>query len=389
MTPTPIYLDHAATTPLRPEAREAMAPYLADKFGNPSSLHRWGRTARAALESARERIGGALGVSPAEIYFVRGGTEANNLAILGRARAAELTGRRPLVACSAIEHKSVLGAANEVQARGGEFARIPVGPDGRVDPASLDDVLTPEPAVVSVMWVNNEIGTVQDVPALAARCRATGVPFHTDAVQALGKVPVRLDEVPADLASFTGHKLYGPKGLGILFVRKGVTVHPLVHGGGQERGLRAGTEDVASAVGLAEAIILAATEQEAEAARLRALTQRLAAGLAARISGLVFFGSRTSRAPHILNVGIPGVDLEALLVSMDLEGLAVSSGSACSSGAVEPSHVLRAILGEAAAVPASLRFSVGRATRDEDIDRAVEATARIVERLRAFAEIAV
>lgn len=385
MRTPPIYLDHAATTPVRPEVREAMAPYLSDVFGNPSSVHRFGRAARAALETARERIAVALGASPGEIYFVRGGTEGNNLALLGRARAAERGGRRPVVAYSAIEHKSVLGAVQEVEARGGEAVRIAVTPSGLVDPEALHAALARRPAVLSVMWVNNEAGMVQDVAAIGGCCREAGVVFHTDGVQALGKVPVRLDAVPVDLATFTGHKIYGPKGLGVLFVRDGVELHPLVHGGGQERGLRPGTEDVASAVGLAEAIVLAVQEQEALALRLAALRQRLETRLRAALPDLVVFGDQAPRAPHILNAGVPGVDLEVLLVTLDLEGIAVSSGSACQSGAVEPSHVLRAMLGEDAEVPASVRFSLGRFTTADEIDAVADAMVRVVERLRALA----
>ena len=386
MTTSPIYLDHAATTPVRPEVQAAMAPFLAGTFGNPSSTHRFGRAARAALESAREEIAAALAALPSEVYFVRGGTEGNNLAILGRARVAETEGRRPFVAHSAIEHSSVLGAAAEVEARGGVAARMDVGPDGVLDLGSLEVALTRDPALVSVMWVNNEIGTVQDIPTIARRCREAGVPLHTDGVQALGKVRVRLDESPVDLAVFTGHKLYGPKGMGILFVRQGLRLHPLVHGGGQERGLRAGTEDVASAVGLARAVGLAVAEQESEAARLSALTARLVAGLRERLSDIIVFGEDGPRAPHILNVGVCGVDGAALLASLDLEGVAASSGSACHSGAVEASHVLRATHAGHDRIPPSLRFSVGRLSREPEIDRAIDVTIHVVERLRALAE---
>lgn len=385
MTAPPIYLDHAATTPVRPEVREAMAPYLSDVFGNASSVHRFGRAARAALESARERIAAVLGASPGEIYFVRGGTEGNNLALLGRARVAERAGRRPVVAYSAVEHKSVVGAAKEVAAGGGEAVEVAVTSSGLVDAESLDAALARRPEVLSVMWVNNEVGVIQDVAAVGARCRDAGVVFHTDGVQALGKVPVRLDAVPVDLATFTGHKIYGPKGLGVLFVRDGVALRPLLHGGGQERGLRPGTEDVALAAGLAEAIALAVQEQEAEAARLVALRRRLEARLRNAMPDVIIFGDGAPRAPHIVNAGVPGVDLEVLLAGLDLEGIAVSSGSACQSGAVEPSHVLRAMLGENAEVPASVRFSLGRSTTEEEIDAAVSAMVRVVERLRALA----
>lgn len=381
-----LYFDHAATTPVRDEVREAMAPYLSDTFGNPSSGHAPGRAARAALDDARARIAEALGTDPGEIVFVRGGTEADNLAVLGRALAAEAAGEIPTVVCSSIEHRAVLDAAAEVERRGGRAIRLPVRRDGTVDPGALDDALESHPSVVSVMWVNNEVGVVQPVEKIGRRCREAGVPFHTDAIQAIGKVPVKLAGAPVDLASFTGHKISGPKGVAALYVREGVEVRPLVHGGGQERGLRAGTEDVAGAVGLAEAIALAVAEREREARRLAALRRRLEEGLQKRIPGLRVNARGAPRAPHIASVSIPGVERDLLLAALDVEGIAVSGGSACASGSTRASHVLEAMLEPREAREAAVvRFSLGPLTGEAEVEAVLRAVPRVVERLREAA----
>ena len=378
--PDPVYLDYAATTPLRPEAREAMLAVLGERWGNPSSLHRWGREARAALENARARFAAVIGAAPAEVVFTRGGTEADNLAVLGRTRAV---GGGP-IACSSIEHKAVLAASRAAAAADGRTLRIvPVAADGRVDLDALAEILRAErPALVSVMWANNEVGVLQPVERVASMCAEAGAAFHTDAVQALGKVPVRMDQVRAEMAAFSAHKLGGPRGAGALFVRRGTRIDPLLHGGGQERGLRSGTEDVASAVGLAVAAERAEAEREAEMARIGALRDRLEAGLRERVPGLVVNAAAAPRLPTISNVSAPGADAEMLLVALDLEGVAASSGSACSSGAVEPSHVLTAMGVPADVAGPSVRFSLGRDTTDADIDRALEVFPAVVERVR-------
>ena len=378
-----IYLDNAATTPVRREVREAMRPYYDDRFGNPSSVHRWGREARAALEDARDRLATVLGVQAAEIVFTRGGTEADNIAILGRTRAEP----GAAVVCSAIEHKAVLVTARAAEAEGAPLRILGCDRNGLVDPGELDEALSSTTAVASVMWVNNEIGTVQPIAELAERCAAAGVPFHTDAVQALGKIPVRLDEAPVAMASVSAHKLGGPKGVGALFVRKGTTLKPLIHGGGHERGLRAGTEDVAGAVGLAKAAELAVAERDDFAARVSALRDRLEAGLRERVPDLVVSAAGAERAPHICNVSVPGVANETLLLTLDMEGIAVSSGSACSSGAVKPSHVLLALgLPEEIAAP-SVRFSLGRSTTAGEIEHVLRAFPPLMERLRSMAAV--
>ncbi|MDQ3309479.1 MAG: cysteine desulfurase [Gemmatimonadota bacterium] len=377
----PIYLDHAATTPLRPEVRDAMLPFWDECFGNPSSVHRWGRMARAALDTARAQLAEVLGASPGEIVFTRGGTEADNLAVLGRARMAP---GAPVV-CSAIEHRAVLAAGDAAASEGATLRLLTVNRQGVVELDVLEELLRQNPAVVSVMWVNNEVGTVQPVREIAERCRAAGVTFHTDAVQALGKLAVRVDEVPADLLSISAHKLGGPKGVGALFVRRGTEVAPLLHGGAQERGLRAGTEDVAGAVGLATAAMLAEAERITEMERLRSLRDSLEAGLRERVADMMVNGEGTERSPTILNVSVPGADPEMLLPALDAEGLAVSSGSACSSGAVRASHVLVAMGLPAELAGPSVRFSLGRTTNREHIERALAIFPGVVERLRAFA----
>ena len=379
-----IYLDHNATTPVRPEVREAMAPFLGDVFGNPSSLHRWGRKAAAALDGARERVAALLGARPTEIYFVRGGTESDNLAILGRAQAARARGEVPRVAASAIEHSAILDALDAVVRSGGEARLIGVDRAGRLSAEDLEQVMALRPHVVSVMWVNNEVGTVLPVPEVAERATATGIAVHTDAVQAVGKLRVRVDETPVDLLTLTGHKIYGPKGTGLLFVRQGTDVCPGLFGGGQERGLRPGTEDVAGAVGLAEAVSRVVEEREKESSRMGALRDALEARLLNAYPDLVVHGGEGTRAPHVSNLGVPGVDANALIQSMDMEGVAVSSGSACHSGAAKTSHVLTAMYG-AAAHTASIRFSLGRLSGEPEVKRAAEVATIVIGRLREMA----
>ena len=382
----PLYLDHAATTPLRPEVRAAMEPYLGEVFGNPSSAHAWGRRAAAALEEARGQAAAALGAKPSEVLFVRGGTESDNLAVIGLAGASPAQGGAPVVVHSAIEHKAVIEAAHAAARNGGRVLSLPVSADGALDLDALDGALRQRPCVVSVMWVNNEVGTVLPVAEVARRARAHGAPVHSDAVQAPGKVPVSTvgDGAP-DLLTVTGHKIYGPKGTGILWLRQGVSIEPILHGGGQERGVRPGTQDVAGAWGMATALELAVREQPAETARLETLRQMLEAGLVAGIDEMLVHGASGPRAPHVSNVGIPGVDQEALLAALDLEGIAVSSGSACNSGVTRASHVLRAMYGADADRRATVRFSLGRGTTESDVARAVETTVALVRRLRASA----
>lgn len=380
-----VYLDHAATTSLRPEVREAMAPYFDERFGNPSSIHRWGRQARNALEEARERLAAAIGAKRREIVFTGGGTEADNLAVLGRWRSAcRADGSRSAIVCSAIEHKAVGAAAECAADEGADLIVLGVDEEGRVELDSVAEALGAAPCVVSVMWANNEVGTIEPVAAIGARCREARVPFHTDAVQAFGKVRVRVDETPCDLLSLSAHKIGGPKGVGALYIREGIEVLPLVHGGGQERELRPGTENVASAVGFAVAAELAAADQEHEAGRLRMLRDRLEQGLRAAVPELVVNGPARDVLPNILNVTVPGADQEGLLIGLDLEGVAASGASACQSGTIRPSHVLHA-MGRIRDGEASVRLSLGRTTTSEEIDFAIAAFARVIEQLRVEA----
>jgi cysteine desulfurase len=398
MTVKIAYLDHAATTPLRPEVREAMLPYFDERFGNPSSMHRWGRQARNALEQSRERLAAAIGANRREIVFTGGGTEADNMAVLGRWRSAcrsngvsssdgissgngiSSGGGAPVV-CSAIEHKAVGAAAQCAASEGAELITLGVDEDGRVDLDAVREALPSRPCVVSVMWANNEVGTIEPVGEIGALCRDAGVVFHTDAVQAFAKLRVRVDETPCDLLSLSAHKIAGPKGIGALYIREGTHVLPLVHGGGQERELRPGTENVASAVGFAVAAELAAAEQEESAARLGRLRARLIQGLRQLVPEVVVNGPGRDVLPNIVNVTVPGADQEGLLIGLDLEGVAASGASACQSGTIKPSHVLAA-MGRIGEGDASVRLSLGRTSTEEEIDFAVAAFGRIVAQLR-------
>lgn len=382
-----MYLDHAATTPVRPEVLEAMLPFLGGTYGNPSSAHRFGRAARAGLDQARRDVAQAVGAEPSQVIFTSGGTEADNLAVLGAALAARDRGRPMRVAVSAIEHKAVLAAAHEVAHLGGEEERLPVDAGGQLDLDALDAALARQPACVSVMWVNNETGVIQPIAEVAARCRAAGVTFHTDAVQAVGKLPVDLAALPGALLSLSGHKLGAPKGVGALIVRERGTVDPLVHGGGQQFGLRPGTENVAGAVALGRAALLASREREADVAHCTRLRDRLAEGIRAALPDVLVLAEGAPRAPHVLGLCIPGCDSEALLMHLDLAGIAASSGSACSTGAVEPSHVLTAMGVPRQLALGALRFSLGRETTEADVDRAVAVLPGVVARVRQLAVV--
>lgn len=377
----PIYLDHAATTPVRAEVRAAMEPFFDARFGNPSSTHRWGREARAALDEARERIAQILGAEPDEICFTSGGTEGDNLAILGVWRARRSEGRNAVVT-TAIEHKAVLGAVHEAALEGAEERMVAVGPDGIVDRRAFGDLVRDDVAVCSVMWVNNEIGTVQPVPELAAEANAKGAMFHTDAVQAFGKVPIDAKTVPFDMLTISGHKIGAPKGIGAMFIRRGTPLRPLLHGGSQDRGRRPGTENVAFAVGLARAVELASAEREEKCARLGAMRDRLEAGLLSRVPDAVVHGQGAPRAPHITNISVPGTDSESLLMALDLAGVACSSGSACQSGNVDPSHVLAALGVPRELAVAAVRMSLGSLTTDESIQRVTELFPALIAKAR-------
>jgi len=390
MTTRITYLDHAATTPVRPEVLEAMLPTLREEaFGNPSSAHRFGRAARAGVEQAKRTIAQAVGAEPNQVIFTSGGTEADNLAVIGAALAARDRGGPFRVAVAATEHKAVLAAAHAVAHLGGEEIILPVDAGGIVSETALDAALARGVAIVSVMWVNNEVGTVQPVARLAERCRAAGAIFHSDAVQALGKVPVSLRAVDCTLLSISGHKIGAPKGIGALIVREPRAVEALIHGGGQQFGLRPGTENVPGIFALGRAVELASAEQADLAARLATLRQELAARIQALVPDAVVHGAATptAQAPHVLNVSIPGTDSEAMLMHLDLAGIACSAGSACTTGAAEPSHVLTAMGVPKELGLAALRFSFGRTSVIADVEAVANALPKIVEKVRGLAAV--
>ena len=385
---TRLYLDHNATTPLCPEALEAMLPLLSGEGGNPSSIHAAGRDARAALDEARDRLAALLGARPGELIFTGGGTEADNLALIGLARRRVRSG----VAChhvivSQVEHHAVLNAADFLEREAGfTVTRLPVDGCGRIRPAELRAAITPDTAAVSLMAANNETGTVQPLAEFAAICREAGVPFHTDLVQGFGKLPVRVDaEGAPDALSIAAHKFYGPKGVGALWLRTGVALEPVSFGGAQENGRRPGTENVAAIAGMAAAAEAAVRGMAAETARLAPLRDRLWEGIAALYPAAVRNGAwqeaggQCAQLANTLNVSFPGLDGETLLIRCDLEGLCVSGGSACMAGAPQPSHVLLAMGVPEAVARASLRFSLGRSTTAETVSAALERLARVLK----------
>ena len=383
----PVYLDHAATTPVRSEVLEAMLPFLRESWGNPSSAHRLGRAARAGLDQARREVAEAVGAEPNQVIFTSGGTEADNLAIIGASLAARDKGRPMRAVVTAIEHKAILAASHEVVHLGGTEEVLPVGADGRLSLQTLDGALSRNPSVVSVMWVNNEVGVVQPVPEIAARCRDAGVPFHTDAVQAFGKFPIALQSLPLSLLTLSGHKIGAPKGIGALVVRARGVVDAIIHGGGQQYGIRPGTENVAGAVALGRASLIAAREVSAEAQRLEELRDALATRICDAVPDVVSHCAGAPRAPHVLSISVPGTDSEALLMHLDLAGICASGGSACSTGAVEPSHVLTAMGVSRELALGTVRFSLGHETTTEDIERVASAFPGIVTKVRQLSAV--
>ena len=373
-----IYLDNSATTRVAAEVVEAMLPFFSDAYGNASSFHSFGLEARKAIDESRRTIADCLTVPPEGIVFTSGATEADNLAILGLAHADP---QKRHVITSPIEHHAVLHACNWLKAQGYEVTFLDVDGSGRVDPAQLKEALRDDTLVVSIMAGNNEIGTVQPIAALGAMCRDCGVPFHTDAVQAFGKVPVPTDVI--DLLSVSAHKLHGPKGVGFLYVRPGITVAPLLHGGGHERGMRSGTENTPGIVGLAAAARIAFEEMDVVPPRLRGFRERLIEGVS-EIPGTRLNGDRTESLPHIANFSFEAIEGESLIMKLDEHEIAASTGSACSSPNLEASHVLLSIGVPIGMAHGSLRLSTGRDSTDEDIDRALDVLPRVVDELRAL-----
>jgi cysteine desulfurase len=379
-----VYLDYAATTPMYQEVAAAMLPFQADTFGNPSGAHSAARAAKTALEEARERMADALGAEPAEIVITGGGTEADNLAVKGAARAARAAGTGDGVVTTAFEHKGVLAPCDRLEQEGFRVSRVPVDDAGILDLSALEAALDERTVVVSVMLVNNEVGTIQPLAAVAERVRARAphAALHTDAVQAVPWLDVAAAAAPADLVSVSAHKFGGPKGVGALVRRRETPLEPLIEGGGQEWGLRSGTADVAGAVGIAEALRITTERRPAEVTRIAPLRDRLAAGLAERASGCFVNGDTEHKVAGNHHVGFPGVEAETLLVALDRDGLCAAAGSSCTSGATEPSHVLAAMGLPRDAALASIRLSLGYASTDADVDAALELIPRAVDRLR-------
>ncbi|HWI16571.1 MAG TPA: IscS subfamily cysteine desulfurase [Vicinamibacterales bacterium] len=380
------YLDHNATTPLDPAVANRMTQAMREVWGNASSVHHFGQQAKAALDEARSAVASLLNAEPSDIIFTAGGTESDNLAIRGAAESLEPTGRKHLIT-SAIEHEAVLNTMKSLAKRGWRVTTIPVDASGIVSVDRLRDALTDETALVSVMHANNEIGTIQPIAELAAVAHERGALFHTDAVQSAGKLPIDVRTLGVDLLSIAGHKFYGPKGSGALWLRRGVRLTPTITGGKQERNRRAGTENVPALVGLGVAASGAQQKIASEGPRLAALRDRLEAGILASVAGTERNGAAAPRVPNTTNISIDRVEAESLLIGLDLAGIAVSSGSACSSGTLEPSHVLKAMGLPHARTLGSIRFSLGASNTDADIDRVLEALPPIVEKLRSLTTV--
>lgn len=381
-----IYLDHNATTPLDPLVADRMTRALREVWGNPSSVHHFGQQAKAALDDARGAVATLLGAEASEIVFTAGGTESDNIAIRGAAEALEPGGRRHLIT-SAIEHEAVLNTMKALARRGWRVTTLAVDDSGLVSPDRLRDAITDDTALVSVMHANNEIGTIQPIAELAAIAHERGALFHTDAVQSSGKIPVDVRALGVDLLSIAGHKFYGPKGTGALWLKRGVRLIPPMTGGRQERNRRAGTENVPALVGLGVAAEVAKQKLAREAERLSVLRDRLEAGILASVTGSARNGAISPRVPNTANVSITGVESESLLIGLDLAGIAASSGSACSSGTLDPSHVLKAMGLPHGRTLGSIRFSLGASNTDADIDRVLDVLPPLVEKLRSLTTV--
>jgi len=378
-----VYFDYNATTPLAPEVADLVARVSREVFGNASSIHHFGQQAKATMDDARSAVASLLNADPSEIVFTSGGTEADNLAIRGAAEALEPSGRRHLIA-SSIEHEAVLNTVRALARRGWRTTLLDVDQTGIVSPDRLRAVIDRDTALVSVMHANNEIGTIQPIAALAAIAHEHGALMHTDAVQTAGKIPVDVRALGVDLLALSAHKFNGPKGAGALWIKRGTRMQPTVTGGKHERNRRAGTENVAAIAGLGAAAALAAGKMAVEAGRVSALRDRLEAGILREVPGTQVNGARDSRVPNTTNISFERVEAESLLIALDLEGVAVSTGSACSSGTLEPSHVLKAMGLSPHRTQNSLRFSLGMFSTQEEVDRVIEILPRLVEKLRGL-----
>ena len=380
-----IYLDHNATTPLRPEVLDAMLPYFKEKFGNASSIHGFGREAKVAIEDAREKTAEIIGASSTEIFFTSGGTESDNLAVKGTAFANRKKGRH--IITSKIEHHAILESCKFLEKEGFEVTYLPVDSQGRLDPEDLRKAIRDDTILVSIMYANNEVGIIQPVEELCKIAREKGVYFHTDAVQAVGKAPIELKKLNVDMLSMSGHKIYGPKGVGAIFIRKGIRITPLSHGGHHERSRRAGTENVAGIVGFAKALELVVGEMENQNKHLRNLTEVFYKNLIESIPDVILHGDLNRRIPNTLNLSFKGVEGESVILSLDMKGVAVASGSACTSGTLEPSHVLSAMGVDPAIAQGAIRFSFGRDNTMEDVEYVASLLPEIVQRLRSMSPL--
>lgn len=379
-----IYMDHAATTPMRQEVLDAMLPHFGTEFGNASSVYGWGRRAHQALDEARDTVAELLGAAANEIIFTSGGSEGANMAIKGIAWAYQTKGKH--IVTSAIEHHAVLDSVLSLKKHGFDVTVLPVDEEGLVSPATVEEALRPDTILVSIMHANNEVGTIQPIREIGAIVREHGAFFHTDAVQTAGVLDLNVGDLNVDLLSLSAHKLYGPKGVGALYCRKGVRLEPLIHGGAQERRRRAGTENVAGIVGLAKALELARQEQGAENERLTTLRDRLIQGLQ-KIPATKVNGSLVHRLPNNVNVCFQYIEGESMLLNLDLKGIAASSGSACTSGSLDPSHVLLAMGLTHEIAHGSLRLTLGRSTTETEIDYVLQEIPVIVERLRQMSPL--
>ena len=381
-----IYLDHNATTPVDPAAADAMMRAFQDLFGNASSVHYYGQQAKAAIDGARSAVAALIGAEPSEVIFTSGGTEADNFAIRGAAESLEASGRKHLIT-SGIEHEAVLNTFKSLARRGWKTTVLPLDATGIIDPDRLREVVTGETAVVSLMHANNEIGTIQPVAELAVIAHAQGALFHTDAVQSAGKIPVDVRRLGVDLLSMSAHKFYGPKGSGALWARRGVRLSPFLNGGKQERNRRAGTENVPGIIGMGAAAERARAKMPDEGSRLGLLRDRLENGILSSVPNTEVNGSRESRVPNTTNISFERIEAESLLIALDLEGIAVSTGSACSSGTLEPSHVLKAMNLSSHRAQNSIRFSLGASNTEEQIDHVIAVLPRIVTKLRSLSAV--
>jgi len=380
-----IYLDYAATTPVHPDVLKVMLPFFTEGFGNPSSIHTCGQEAKVAVEAARASVASLIGAGDEEICFTGGGTEADNFALEGVAFANEKKGSH--IITTAIEHHAVLETCKLLEKRGFNVTYLPVDKYGMVDPADVRKAITPKTILISVMHANNEVGTVQPLAEIGNIAREAGVYFHTDAVQTTGHIPVDVNELGVDLLSMSAHKLYGPTGIGALYIRKGTRIAPFMHGGGQERGRRAGTENVPGIVGLGKAAEIARREMDAEAVRLTGLRDKFIAELQKRIDNIHLNGHPVKRLPNNVNISVSFVEGEAMLLNLDMQGICASTGSACSSGNLEPSHVLLATGCSHIQAHGSLRFTLGKWTTEEELKKVLDVLPPIVKKLRAISPL--